>query len=100
MNGDIYLDPNINWIDQLSPGEVQRLNLARVLYHKPMVAFLDESTTAVPESMEERIISEITATNGTTIITCGHRQSLKKYHKFELQINHDHSIQLAQLNDD
>lgn len=86
IHHDICLDLNINWIDHLSAGEVQRLNLARVLYHRPVLVFLDESTTALPEEMEEMILKELIA-NSITLVTCGHRSSLKRFHHTELRIN-------------
>ena len=81
---DIFLDLNINWIDHLSAGEVQRLNLARVLYHKPQLVLMDESTTALPEEMEQKILKEFSA-NAITLVTCGHRASLKPFHHVELR---------------
>lgn len=100
VNNDIFIDPNINWIDHLSPGEAQRLNLARVLYHKPKVVFLDESTVALSESMEEKIMLNLYKQNSITIVTCGHRESLKKFHQLQLHINVDGTFELTQLNDD
>ena len=85
---DIFLDLNINWVDHLSAGEVQRLNLARVLYHKPHLVFLDESTTALPEEMEQKILNEF-IDNSITLVTCGHRESLKPFHQVELRIIDD-----------
>ncbi|KAJ6219596.1 hypothetical protein RDWZM_005408 [Blomia tropicalis] len=85
INYDIYIDTNLNWIDQLSGGEVQRLNLARILYHKPIVVIMDESTSALPIDMEKKIMDEF-INNNITIISCGHRSSLKSFHQLELRL--------------
>lgn len=83
---DIFLDLNINWTDHLSAGEVQRLNLARVLYHQPRLVFLDEATTALPRDMEQKILQEFIA-QSITMVTCGHRESLRHFHQLELRMN-------------
>ena len=80
---DIFAGRNVNWWDRLSGGEVQRLCLARILYHRPTVALLDESTSALPIEMERKIMTEL-ASHSITIVSCGHRESLRQFHHIEL----------------
>lgn len=39
------LDAELDWAHMLSLGEQQRVSMARLLHHKPAVAFLDEATS-------------------------------------------------------
>lgn len=49
------LTDEINWEEELSLGEKQRLAMARLMYQKPRFAILDECTSAVSTAMERRL---------------------------------------------
>ena len=64
-------------------GEQQRLAFARILFNRPSVVILDESTSALDLFAEEamyQILSELKV----TYISVGHRPSLLKYHDKKL----------------
>ena len=90
-------DKVINWADLLSAGEVQRLQLARALYHQPTVAFLDEATSAIPISLEEKIMLELTQKLKITVVSVGHRSTLRRFHQRELKIVNSLTFELISL---
>ena len=49
------LDQEQDWTRILSLGEQQRLAFARLLLHKPNVAFLDEATASMDEGLEDNM---------------------------------------------
>jgi ATP-binding cassette subfamily B protein RaxB len=56
----------------LSGGQVQRLALARALYRKPRMLFLDEATSHLDVDTEKRVLQNI-AELGITVISVAHR---------------------------
>lgn len=58
----------------LSGGQIQRLGLARVLYAKPSLIILDESTSALDVQTEEKILATIDGLRGkVSILAIAHR---------------------------
>ncbi|XP_050382977.1 ABC transporter D family member 1 [Argentina anserina] len=79
-------EEEINWGDELSLGEQQRLGMARLFYHKPKFAILDECTSAVTTDMEERFCAKVRAM-GTSCITISHRPALVAFHDVVLSLD-------------
>ncbi|TDL28871.1 hypothetical protein BD410DRAFT_249926 [Rickenella mellea] len=68
-----------DWRDTLSGGDQQKIAWARLFYHRPRFAILDEATSLVPLDMEGRMMEHATHL-GITLLTVSHRPSLWKYH--------------------
>lgn len=88
---------NLNWTEVLSPGEQQRIGLARILYHKPCFAILDESTSSVDEALEEKFY-RLCHKNRITVITIGHKSSLKRFHQMHLEVARNGRCTISDLN--
>lgn len=76
------LDEVAHWGQRLSPGEQQRLAIARALLYKPAWLFLDEATASVDEETET-LLYELLRERlpQTTIVSVGHRSSLRQWHE-------------------
>ncbi|KZT22148.1 adrenoleukodystrophy protein [Neolentinus lepideus HHB14362 ss-1] len=72
------------WRDALSGGDKQKIAWARLFYHRPKYAVLDEATSLVPTEMEGRMMDYATEL-GITLLTVSHRPSLWRYHSMILQ---------------
>jgi putative ATP-binding cassette transporter len=79
------LDVEKNWREVLSLGEQQRLSFARLVLAAPSFAVLDEATSALDPTNQlalYTLLEEI----GATVISVGHRESLRVFHDFILQL--------------
>ena len=91
------LNAKLDWSKMLSLGEQQRLAFARVLYNKPSVVALDESTSALDKDAEESIYNLLIETN-VTFISVGHNPSLLKYHNKKIVlIDPTHDVRIENL---
>eukprot|EP00457_Paulinella_chromatophora_P000498 gb/GEZN01000498.1/.p1 GENE.gb/GEZN01000498.1/~~gb/GEZN01000498.1/.p1 ORF type:complete len:1324 (+),score=253.94 gb/GEZN01000498.1/:41-4012(+) len=93
---DMKAEGATNWEEKLSLGETQRLAMARLFWHKPKYAILDECTSAVSLNMETRLFTTCRRM-GITLITISHRPALQEYHNRMLVLDGNGGWSLVDL---
>lgn len=82
------LDEPSDWSRILSLGEQQRLAFSRVLFNRPQVVFLDESTSAMDEGLEHALYSLLREQlPATLLVSVGHRSTLAAFHSHRLEVD-------------
>ena len=83
------------WFNGLSPGEQQRVAIARLFVHKPLFALMDEATTAIPQVLEAEVFRGLSE-RGITCVTIAHNQALRSLHKYSLDLDGNGSYSFYQ----
>ncbi|KAI4099759.1 MAG: hypothetical protein LQ339_005781 [Xanthoria mediterranea] len=78
-------DTRKEWKDVLSGGEKQRMAFARLHYHEPRFAIIDEGTSAVSSDVEG-LLYETCKARGITVVIVSTRVSLKRYCDWNLTL--------------
>jgi ATP-binding cassette subfamily D (ALD) protein 3 len=73
------MDTTLDWFHAFSGGQKQRIAMARLFYHRPKYAILDECTSAVSSEVEDELYATC-AKIGITLFTVSHRDYLKRHH--------------------
>ena len=85
-----------NWSGRLSIGEQQRLAFARALLYAPHWLYMDEATSAMDEEDEAALYQAlIHQLPGLSIVSVGHRSSLKRFHSRHVRIEGGHLVEQA-----
>eukprot|EP01024_Parvocaulis_polyphysoides_P028714 TRINITY_DN25901_c0_g1_i1.p3 TRINITY_DN25901_c0_g1~~TRINITY_DN25901_c0_g1_i1.p3 ORF type:complete len:165 (+),score=35.04 TRINITY_DN25901_c0_g1_i1:144-638(+) len=76
----------LKWEEVLSGGEKQRIAMARLLYHKPRYAILDECTSAV-SAEGEQLLYRACVDAGITMVSIAHRPAVAQFHQIVLEFD-------------
>jgi putative ATP-binding cassette transporter len=81
------LDEEDQWDGILSGGEKQRLAFARLLVHPPDIIIMDESTAALDEESQARMLEFLrTDLADATVLCVAHRPGLDEYFDREIRL--------------
>ncbi|GGL96084.1 ABC transporter ATP-binding protein [Pseudomonas asuensis] len=81
------LDDAHHWERRLSPGEQQRLAIARAILYQPDWLFLDEATSALDDRDQATLYNLLREyLPHTTLVSVGHRSSLQRFHQRILRL--------------
>ncbi|AFM17507.1 ABC-type uncharacterized transport system, permease and ATPase component [Mycolicibacterium chubuense NBB4] len=94
----IRLNDTQDWAKVLSVGEQQRIAFARVLLSRPTAVFLDESTSAMDEGLEQMLYRLLrTELPDTIVVSVSHRSTVHPFHDSRLELVGDGAWRLERL---
>jgi vitamin B12/bleomycin/antimicrobial peptide transport system ATP-binding/permease protein len=83
----IHIGDDREWAKVLSVGEQQRIAFARILVSRPKTVFLDESTSALDEGLEQLLYRLLrTELPDTIVVSVSHRASVQPFHTTHLEL--------------
>lgn len=85
------------WSEELTMGIQQRLAMARMYYHKPIFAVLDECTSAVSPEMEQKMYKHAQDL-GITVLSVCHRTTLWHFHTHLLSFDGKGNYKFGKFN--
>jgi len=81
------IEEEAHWNRMLSPGEQQRLGIARAILQAPDYLFLDEATASLDEEAEAALYHLLERRlAAATIVSIGHRATLAAFHRRRLAL--------------
>ena len=89
-----HLDEQAYWQQRLSLGEQQRLTVIRAILFEPDWLLLDEATASLDEPAERMVYTLMRQRlPSTTIVSVGHRSTLKTLHSRSIDIGQLHACE-------
>ena len=80
----------------LSEGQAQRVAIARALLSKAPILLLDESTAALDEETEAKVLENISAMRGKTVLIVTHRRAALAICDYTLHIAQGHMSRIGE----
>jgi vitamin B12/bleomycin/antimicrobial peptide transport system ATP-binding/permease protein len=91
------LDDVLIWHSVLSPGEQQRIAIARALLNQPKWLYLDEATSALDEKTEAAMYKLLLdRLPSTTLVSIAHRSNVDQFHQQRLRVQPESSSLLSE----
>jgi putative ATP-binding cassette transporter len=82
------LEESVDWSQQLSPGEQQRVALARVFLQEPEFLFLDEATNALDSETEKALYDLLfERLPRAAIVSVSHNEKITALHAYSIDLS-------------